>query len=550
MKKLIGLLVIVFSLFLFSTQKTFAAQGTPGVWDVVEGKMALTLWGCGLPDSFNTGPMCETGGTNLETWFGGDPEENNDEANGGGAINSVITMINATYTNPPASSAYYVADLIQNSSLVPQAYAQGVGFGSLTPILPIWKAFRNIAYFLYVIIFVVVGFAIMFRAKLNPQTVISIQSALPKLIITLLLITFSYAIAGLMIDLMYLVIYLIVGLFDTFVFNKPINELVDIALNNNIWTNMLNFIVNPSSMVTIDSGSAVEQIFDNAIQLPELLEWLDDFLSVPLGVIMFLVFSVAIFIAMFKVFFMLLSAYINIIMAIIFSPLTILMNNLPGSTSFNKWLRGLAANLAIFPVVITMMLIGSALLGNYNATDKGIGLIGNIAPGSGESNGFVPPQLGGTGSSSPIQGLIGIGIIMLLPEAAKITKKAMGVEESGLAQAALGNLGKGAAPFVGPAKTGASWYKQTALGNIYQGAATGGFGGALSATKRAFNPVGTIGDSLGLAKTRAHASMAEQSHWKNLYDKKHGGGGNSGGGNSEGTQQNNQASAGNTSADI
>jgi len=46
---------------------------------------------------------------------------------------------------------------------------------------------------------------IMFRIKINPQTAITIQLALPKLIITLLLITFSYAIAGFMIDIFYLI---------------------------------------------------------------------------------------------------------------------------------------------------------------------------------------------------------------------------------------------------------------------------------------------------------------------------------------------------------
>ena len=51
----------------------------------------------------------------------------------------------------------------------------------------------------------------MFRAKINPQTVVTIQSAIPKAVVALILVTFSYAIAGLMIDLMYLLIGLIFG---------------------------------------------------------------------------------------------------------------------------------------------------------------------------------------------------------------------------------------------------------------------------------------------------------------------------------------------------
>ena len=34
---------------------------------------------------------------------------------------------------------------------------------------------------------------IMFRSKLNPQTSVSIQLALPKIVVSLILVTFSYA---------------------------------------------------------------------------------------------------------------------------------------------------------------------------------------------------------------------------------------------------------------------------------------------------------------------------------------------------------------------
>ena len=42
---------------------------------------------------------------------------------------------------------------------------------------------------------------IILRIKINPQTVITIQSAIPQVFTTLILVTFSYAIAGLVIDL-------------------------------------------------------------------------------------------------------------------------------------------------------------------------------------------------------------------------------------------------------------------------------------------------------------------------------------------------------------
>src|SRR5690606_25281628 len=96
----------------------------------------------------------------------------------------------------------------------------GLGFSSLDPILDTWKAFRNVAYLFYVIMFLVIGFMIMFRQKISSQAVVTAQQALPKIIISLIAVTFSYALAGLMIDAMYLIMYLIVGLFPSQTFEN------------------------------------------------------------------------------------------------------------------------------------------------------------------------------------------------------------------------------------------------------------------------------------------------------------------------------------------
>lgn len=135
-------------------------------------------------------------------------------ARGNGAIQLTSNYISYLVTQPPTSSVDYLADINQRLKLVPSAYAQddSSGYQGLDGIMSLWKGFRNLAYAVYVLIFVIIGFMIMFRTKLNPQTAVTLQLALPKLIITLLLITFSYAIAGLIIDLTYFSIYLAVNL--------------------------------------------------------------------------------------------------------------------------------------------------------------------------------------------------------------------------------------------------------------------------------------------------------------------------------------------------
>jgi hypothetical protein len=134
----------------------------------------------------------------------------------GTAIGMTGLAFGAVYANPPASGVDYLAYLGEKINIVPQAYAQGgVGFERMRHFLPVWEAFRNLAYAFLVIIIVFVGFAIMFRVKISPQAIISLQSALPKIILSLILITFSYAIVGFMIDIMMLVSNLIISVFHS-----------------------------------------------------------------------------------------------------------------------------------------------------------------------------------------------------------------------------------------------------------------------------------------------------------------------------------------------
>lgn len=128
-----------------------------------------------------------------------------------GFITNLITL---PFANPPASGTYWVYSGLQNAGFVPKSYAaEGIGFAALAPFQEIWKMFRNFVFMIMVLFIVAIGFMIMFRTKINQQTVISIENSLPRIVIALLLITFSYPIAGFLIDLMYISIGFIVTLF-------------------------------------------------------------------------------------------------------------------------------------------------------------------------------------------------------------------------------------------------------------------------------------------------------------------------------------------------
>lgn len=122
----------------------------------------------------------------------------------GGALGATTSILVALYQNPPVKTSDYLASVGEGLGLAKEAKAQGVGgsgAGILNPVLTLWQVSRNIAYVIMIIIFLIIGLMIMFRNKINPQTVISAQAALPGLIIGLLLITFSYFLAGLISDM-------------------------------------------------------------------------------------------------------------------------------------------------------------------------------------------------------------------------------------------------------------------------------------------------------------------------------------------------------------
>ena len=95
------------------------------------------------------------------------------------------------------STKYYANDILENGVLAKSAYAANTDHWALLSILDVWKTLRNISYVMFVLVFVILGFMIMFRKKIDPQTVVTIQNALPRVVIALVLITFSYPIASL-----------------------------------------------------------------------------------------------------------------------------------------------------------------------------------------------------------------------------------------------------------------------------------------------------------------------------------------------------------------
>lgn len=162
-----------------------------------EQKLMAEMYGvflCGL-----TGSGCSPEGKDVHANF--------DKSFMGGIVRTGTSYLSV----PPASGVEWAYSGLQNAGFVPKSYAAtGIGFSALAPFRQIWSVFRNLAYMVLVIVMITIGFMIMLRAKISAQTVISVENSLPRIVLSLLLITFSYAIAGFLIDAMYVITGLVI----------------------------------------------------------------------------------------------------------------------------------------------------------------------------------------------------------------------------------------------------------------------------------------------------------------------------------------------------
>jgi hypothetical protein len=328
--------------------------------------------------------------------------------------------------------------------------------------LQVWKAFRNVTYLAFVLVMIIAGFLIMFRAKLGAQTAVTIQAALPRIVITMILITFSYAIAGLMVDLIYFLIFFIAGAFELGGLLVNGRAAAEALLGKSIFGIGFQYLINvgeAAGRVAYGISLIVREIITSA-GLPGVG---GQFLSSILG---YLIAAIAILIAIVRTFFALLKAYISLILNVVTAPLQILPNAFPNSNAFMTWLKKIAADAMVFPAVAAMILLGIIMMG-YSArgtNDMDIevnpevgfnrkwGSSFNNAGGPADPGGFTPPFVlpGNSGTADVLQALIGFGIIMLLPEVVNLVKAAFGVNEDKLGAVAMQNFKSGSSPITVP----------------------------------------------------------------------------------------------------
>ncbi len=324
-------------------------------------------------------------------------------------------------TNPPASGVAWIQNSLENAGFIPKTYAaEGLGFATIKPFINLWKALRDVSYLALVLVIVAIGFMIMFRMKLNPQTVINIENSLPNIVVSLLFITFSFAIAGFLIDLMYLSIVIIISVIgrvsggnivemtSSYLQAPPSDILGKVLGGHGVLGDIGNLFRIPTDLLKLPGLGfytliqAISTFFIGFIWvvpflynhfkdtlnafIPDLnlsllgngVSWgiLRAFFGAPVGIalaflvgfavsaIIFnlalaLLILVTVIFVFYRILFMLLNAYIKVILLVVLAPLLLIFNAIPGKHVFSAWFANLFTELLSFPIIVTIFLLGS-----------------------------------------------------------------------------------------------------------------------------------------------------------------------------------------------
>jgi hypothetical protein len=279
-----------------------------------------------------------------------------------GLTGMVDRGVYALFNNPPEVDvvAHLAQEWVPGYSNADSVYADGYSDLQDTHVDRIWSSVRDIAYIGYVLIMIVIGFMIMFRHKIGGQTMVTIGNSIPKLVVSLILVTFSFAIMGLIIDIGGFILSLVkVILYGNggggIAIDNPI-KLFGSVLSGDVAKNIAKETVG-----TLGIGGIVGFLVTGGVKGIVIGGIISALLAiVVLGIV--LVGAIKLWITLVK-------SYLSLIVNVIVSPLAIMASAIPGNESsgmniFKSALR----NVLVFPVAYGIVNLP------YYAEVKGISL--------------------------------------------------------------------------------------------------------------------------------------------------------------------------------
>ncbi len=395
------------------------------------------------------------------------------------ALNNLIVK---TYDGTDeVSGTKYIADKVEEAGIVQPVQAQVPGYTTFEPVLNIWEVFRNLSLSLIIVIGLILAFMILFRVQ-QGQGYVTIMNSLPKIVLAVVMIIFSYSMAGLIVDFGNVAQRLTVNLFfnekfidSTFYGTQnatnpayPLNIYADHNYNNKMpdggqyesnlrdmnifrlvsrftefesWdpsgnnVNITDIIRTPTNIGILDSG--LDFIGNEHLPAPELLK---------------LIITIVIITGVVKIFFALVKAFAEMIIYTIFAPVIFLFMPLSAG-AFTSWLRRFLASSLLFPATFLMLFLAAIISGVEGApwvTKSGQATIAGIAPDLLLYS--VNRKIGPKGEEfSFLTRILGLTIVMMIPTLPQFLQQQLQVAENVMVEGAKQSFRNVATkiPFVG-----------------------------------------------------------------------------------------------------
>jgi hypothetical protein len=238
-------------------------------------------------------------------------------------------------------------------------------------IVDLWTKTLNISYIFFVLVMLVAGFMIMFRHKLGGQTMVTLGTILPKIIISLVLATFSFAIAGLIIDIGGIVTGMAAYILGDGLSLSSISGIKGLMASvlgqdNTNFGYVVKGVIESFGISdlfkTMTSGSPVGLL---AIALA-VISFVIPVIGGSIGTVAFLILIIIlgiIFFGAIKVLITLYKAYFGLLIAVILGPIQITLGAIPGNSNMvGNWIKTVLRNVLVFPVVFFIVNIPNALV--------------------------------------------------------------------------------------------------------------------------------------------------------------------------------------------
>ena len=360
----------------------------------------------------------------------------------GGVLDVGTVAIGSFYTNPTASFAYQVDQTIQALSPVKTAEAQSLrgaptGAGILTFVSTLHKSVSNLVYVFYVFVFIIISFTILLKNKINGQEFVNIMNFIPKIIISLVLVVFSYSISGLIIDVANIGMGVV---YDIFVNQIEINQnggvtTVAKAYQGKEFLTQLQPFNQEMSVFRVfgfgnitggSSSFGANFVQPNLGDNQTLVNGIAGSISTLAGAgvsgingLLTLILAIGALTSMFKIFFSLLKDFLTLLFYPVLAPIQFALMALPGQEKsainwFKTMLGSALSFIAMYAVFMLIVYLGRRFFGNVNDSV------------------WNPPLLGfaGTPEIGFVSSLAAYGLYIISPTIPDMVKSAIKIDGS------------------------------------------------------------------------------------------------------------------------